>query len=335
MLKNLGTLVTLALLATLAAPASVRAQQAAEFPPGVFTDGGQYQLSDFAGKVVVLFFYEKDCPNCRKKIPDHNELVKQFAGKPVRFFAVAAGDTYQQAKAYGTGTKLAMPIFADPLSVMESRYGEAISLRNIAAYRVIGPDGNVVAQQMDAASIGRALAGVKPKFDPADYHAKLRGAVELFEWDQHAAGNKALKKLLTNKDKAVAESAAKLQEAVKADVATWAEEADEAAEKEPVEAYDLYTKVAAVLPAKDELAVKAKEALKALKSNKGVKAELNARKQYGKMLGAMAVATPEKRAEFARFAAGVAKKYPEAPTGKKAAELAEELAKTREVAAGS
>ena len=99
-------------------------EPAPDFPPGQFNDGGRYSLEDFSGKVVVLFFYEKDCPRCRGSVPDRNAIVKQYQGKPVRFFAVAAGDTLQQAKAYAGGTKLAMPVFADPLSLMERRYGE-------------------------------------------------------------------------------------------------------------------------------------------------------------------------------------------------------------------
>ena len=34
-------------------------EQAPDFPPGVFTDGGKYSLSDLRGKVVVLYFFEK------------------------------------------------------------------------------------------------------------------------------------------------------------------------------------------------------------------------------------------------------------------------------------
>lgn len=33
-------------------------EAAPDFPPGVFTDGNQHRLSDFKGKVVVLYFYE-------------------------------------------------------------------------------------------------------------------------------------------------------------------------------------------------------------------------------------------------------------------------------------
>jgi len=38
--------------------ASAFGQSAPDFPPGPFTDGGHYQLSDFKGKVLVLYFFE-------------------------------------------------------------------------------------------------------------------------------------------------------------------------------------------------------------------------------------------------------------------------------------
>src|SRR5688500_11454770 len=44
--------------------------RAPDFPPGAFNDGGRYRLSDFEGKVLVLFFYEQDCPRCRGSIKD-------------------------------------------------------------------------------------------------------------------------------------------------------------------------------------------------------------------------------------------------------------------------
>ena len=52
-----------ALLLCLAAPAALGAgragEQAADFPPGEFTDGGRYSLEDLRGKAVVLYMYEK------------------------------------------------------------------------------------------------------------------------------------------------------------------------------------------------------------------------------------------------------------------------------------
>src|SRR4051812_48248131 len=76
-----------------AAPTPAAAKDAADFPPGTFSDGGHYKLSDFEGKVVVLFFYEQNCPKCRGLIPERNKLVDQFKDKPVKFLAVGPGDT--------------------------------------------------------------------------------------------------------------------------------------------------------------------------------------------------------------------------------------------------
>ena len=51
------------LLLCLAAPAALGAgragEQAPDFPPGEFTDGGRYSLEDLRGKAVVLYMYEK------------------------------------------------------------------------------------------------------------------------------------------------------------------------------------------------------------------------------------------------------------------------------------
>jgi peroxiredoxin len=298
---------------------------APDFPPGVFNDGNRYQLGDYKGKVVVLFFYEKDCPTCRGKIPDRNAVVKQYHGRPVKFFAVAAGDTLQQAKSYAGGTKLAMPVFADPLSLMEKRYGQTISLQNIWQFRVIGPDGKIAGYKMEPADIDKALAKVELKYNADDYHAKVRPAVELLEWNQYPAGVKLLRSLVKNKDKEVADSAAKLMEVVKADATKWMGEAQAAADAEPVRAYDLYSKVVATLGPADELAKPAAEALRTLKSNEAVKKELEARKMYDKVINVMAMATPKQKAEVAKFAADIARKYPDTPTGKKAEELQKEL----------
>src|SRR3954463_13531883 len=95
-------------LAILAGVSISRATSAPDFPPGSFNDGGHYKLSDFEGKVVVLFFYEQDCPTCRGLIPKRNEVVDQFKKKPVKFLAVAPGDTLIDTIGYQKSTHLKM-----------------------------------------------------------------------------------------------------------------------------------------------------------------------------------------------------------------------------------
>jgi hypothetical protein len=62
MLALVVTAATL-LLPCLAAPTALGAgragEQAPDFPPGEFTDGGRYSLEDLRGKAVVLYLYEK------------------------------------------------------------------------------------------------------------------------------------------------------------------------------------------------------------------------------------------------------------------------------------
>ena len=49
----------LCLAATIARGAGRAGEQAPDFPPGEFTDGGRYSLEDLRGKAVVLYLYEK------------------------------------------------------------------------------------------------------------------------------------------------------------------------------------------------------------------------------------------------------------------------------------
>src|SRR5688500_14768563 len=107
--------------AGLVAP-SVAGAAAADFPPGAFSDGGRYKLSDLEGKVVVLFFYEQNCPSCRASIPARNKVIDQYKDKPVKCLAIAPGDTLAEASGYTRDTKLKMPAFSDLFGVMQTRY---------------------------------------------------------------------------------------------------------------------------------------------------------------------------------------------------------------------
>lgn len=132
---------------------------APDFPEGEFSDGGHYKLSDYAGKqLVVLFFYEQQCPTCRGTIPARNKIVRQFADKPVKFLAIGAGDSIEDVRAYAAQTHLAMPIFADKRSVMQKAYGFHISLGNIYQVRLVDVHGKIIAFDMNPSTIDNALA---------------------------------------------------------------------------------------------------------------------------------------------------------------------------------
>jgi peroxiredoxin len=299
---------------------------APDFPVGLFSDAKSYQLSDSRGKVVVLFFYESQCPRCKAAIPERNEVVKAFEGKPVKFIAVGASDSLDSVLSYGRETKLQMPIFVDNLGLMEARYGQKLSLQNIWQFRVIGPDGKIVGFDMNKATIEKALEKAVWKYDPKDYDPKLKPALDALEWNQWDSGLKALAPLRRSTSKPVSESANKLYDVLKKEADEWKAEADKIAEADPVKAYDLYARIATHFPT--EPAFKdVPDAKRKLALNKAVTAELNARKSFVQLSPVITAATPGQKAQVLQQAQAFVKKFSGTPTGDKVAALFSELEK--------
>src|ERR1043165_5409032 len=74
--------------------------QAAEFPPGIFSDNNHYTLEDLKGKAVVLFFYENSCPRCRGMVPERNKMVASYKDRPVKFIGIGPHDSLAEVRAY-------------------------------------------------------------------------------------------------------------------------------------------------------------------------------------------------------------------------------------------
>ena len=238
------------------------------------------------------------------------------------FFAVAAGDTLAEAKQYVGQTRMAMPAFADALSLMETRYGQQISLSNIHQTRVIDPTGKIVEYRFEEAVIDKALEDAKWKFKGESGDKKLDPAVMLLEFGRYAEGIQRLKPLLKRKDTAAA--AQKIYDQVKAEVQGWVKEADESRASDPVKAYDLYARAAAAFRG-EEPGTTAAAAMKALGDDKAVKSELAARKAFAKVNAAMSRATAQQKGEVAKVCHEIVKKHKGTPTADKAAALAAEL----------
>lgn len=317
----------LLLLATGTATSQGKFGEAApDFPPGTFIDGRSYNLADYEGKVVVLFFFEPKCPRCKGTIPERNAVVKAMKGKPVQFLAIAANVGQAEAAAYQQQTQLAMPVFADSLGVMQKRYGQQISLQNIWQFRVVAPDGKVVGYEMTKEALDKALDKVKVewKYKEGGYDAKLDAVVDAFEWGNYAQGLKTLAPFRKSLNKNLAESAGKLYEAVKTQGEAWKAEAEGLVESEPVKAYDLYVKISTAF-AGDELGKSVAEPLKKLAANKAVLAELAARKAFTQYTASAAKMTPAQKPAAIKLLQDIIKKHKDTPTADKAATLAKEL----------
>ncbi len=290
---------------------------APDFPPGVFSDGGHYDLADYRGKLLVVFFFESECPTCKGMVPQWNKLTAEYKDKPVRFLAIGPHNTLAGVKQYVQETRLAMPVFADNLNVMETLYGQTISLQNVRQWRLIGPDGKVVGYEPTEAAIDKALADVQWKYRGQGYDAKLNGIVDALEWNQYVPAMKALRTARKSSPKSLAGSAEKLYQAVHAEGEEWKSKADGLAATDPVAAFDLYAKVAAVF-AGDDLAKAVADPIKTLRSNKAVTDELAARQQYVQLYSAVPRAASRQRAQVAKFCDQIAARYPGTATAAKA-----------------
>jgi peroxiredoxin len=319
-----------ALVAVLAAAAPARAQiqirfgdPAPEFPPGPFTDGGHYKVTDFKDKLLVLFFFDSTCPKCRASIAERSMVAREMQGKGVKFIAVGANITLAQAQAYQNQTGLAMPVFADSLGLLQARHGFKISLENIWQFRVYGPKGlEGVAMDKEALATALKKSGVKTKYDTDNYDKKLRPALELLEFGQYGPGLKALAPFTKTSNKTVAEGARQLSADTKSEVMRWKVDADDMAALEPMKAYDLYQNVAAALP-NDALGKTALAAAKKLALDKTVAPELAGRKAFAALTQSMGEVTIQGRPIILQKCQALMKKH----RGTQAAEQAEDLFK--------
>jgi hypothetical protein len=253
-------------------------------------------------------------------------LVKAYADKPVKFIAVSPGSTLADVILYQQRNQVAMPIFADSQRALEKRYGFEISLKNVIQMRVITPEGQIVHHDMSAPIIDKVLADSKAswKYKGQTYDAKLGPTLDAFEWGQYAQGAKLLTTARKSTNKALAESANKFLDEVKKDGETWKTEADNSAESDPVKAYDNYSKVASVFTG-DELGKSVAEPIKKLTMNKAVSNELAARKGFAVIEANLGKSTPAQKPLAVKALQDLSKKYPDTPTGDKAAAFAKEL----------
>ena len=125
----------------------------------------------------------------------------------------------------------------------------------------------------------------------------------------------------------LAKSANKLYAQVKSEGEQWKTDADGMVATDPVQAYDLYTKVSTVF-AGDELARSTIVPLKKLKSVKAVSDELAARAQFTQFVNKLPLIKGSQRTEAKTYLKGIVAQYPDTPTAKKADGLATTLGLT-------
>ena len=122
-------------------------------------EGNAVQLSDFAGKPVVLNFWATWCGYCKVEMPDFDQAYKEYPD--VVFMMIDATDgmyeTREKADAYVKEQGFSFPVYYDVSSLAQNAY--VISGYPTTVF--INAHGDVVAKEVGMISYETLIAGIK------------------------------------------------------------------------------------------------------------------------------------------------------------------------------
>jgi peroxiredoxin len=299
-----------------------------EFPPGLFTDSGNYRLNDLRGKTIVLFFFDPTDERALATLAHRNALVRRFADRPVAFFGVVNA-TIDEARRTVQETGLAMPVFADTLSVLAIRYHVALSARQTWQSVIIDADGRLAPEELTEHAILNTLPAAHWTYRDRAPDPTLDAAVDAFESADYARGMRLLAPLLAGTDHKSADAARKLQAILRADAERWKAQAEQLEPTAPVDAYDLYNRVGQIFTGPDAVH-SVTDALKRLESNRDVRAELNARAMVDLLSNAVARDEQIQRLDATAYCDQIIRACPGTPTAERLVRYLDDLGKARD-----
>jgi thiol-disulfide isomerase/thioredoxin len=182
------------------------------------------------GKCVAFWFYEEQCPNCRKKWPEMLQTAKSLESQQVVFVAVNSGTDRAAVEQYTKAVGVTWPVIVDTDRKFEAQWrefwgGHEINLSNVHQIAFLAKDGRPLKGQWEdiAGSVKRALEGrAVPKQVPGSFVPVWKQ----IQSGQFAKALPGLKKGLGSKEpdvKAAAQYAQDLVEARMRDAAKQAE----------------------------------------------------------------------------------------------------------------
>jgi thiol-disulfide isomerase/thioredoxin len=249
--------------------------------PAMWLNSPPLTTDTLKGKGVVLWFYEEQCPSCRKKWPDMYAVAKKFEGEPVVFIAVNSGNPRDEVEQYAKGVSLPWPVIVDPTREFEKQWlDNEISLENIHQVRLILPSGRQeVANWNDfEGAVQKAAEGATWKIDPKTIPAAFQPTWRLVEMGKYAAAASMVKKGLVTKNEEVKEAATRVNAFVQEELKAAAEKAANLRQSgDSWQAYRAYNELAVSFAGYD-LPPEAAAAQKELAADEQVKKQLDSAK---------------------------------------------------------
>lgn len=223
--------------------------------PGMWLNSPPLTAETLKGKGVVLWFYEEQCPSCRKKWPDMYAVAKKFEGEPVVFIAVNSGNSRDEVAQYAKGVDLPWPVIVDPTREFEKLWlNNEISLQNIHQLGIILPSGQKTMGNWSEFenSVQKAAEGATWKIDPKTIPLAFQPTWRLVEMGKYAAASAMVKKGLATRNEEVKQAAMRVNTFVQDELKAAAERAGKLRESgDSWQAYQAYSELAAAFAGYD------------------------------------------------------------------------------------
>lgn len=154
-----------------------------------------------AGKAVVFYFVEEECPNCAKRWPAVLDTAAKFQGQPVLFVAVNSGTSRSEFESYLRQNNVGWPALNDWDRTFEKQFGFEISLQNICQVEMLMPDGSFRSGNFNDldGSAKEAAKSAQWKVEPRDIPEGLRDAWLAIEFGSYPEAARSITRNLDGK----------------------------------------------------------------------------------------------------------------------------------------
>ena len=95
-------------------------------------DGHFYDVSEMRGNVILISFGATWCPPCSSELAVLEDLKREYASKPVKFFWISIDNPAQASdsklRAYAKDHKLTIPVLRDPTKTTYLQFSDRVRL---------------------------------------------------------------------------------------------------------------------------------------------------------------------------------------------------------------
>jgi thiol-disulfide isomerase/thioredoxin len=121
--------------------------------------GGQGRFSDYAGKPLVINFWQTTCAPCLKEMPAF-ERIHQALGANVQFLGIDVNDTLNSGKDYAQKLGVTYDLVRDPRAELLSALGGVVLPTTV----LVGADGTVLLVHASALSENELTSAITKAF---------------------------------------------------------------------------------------------------------------------------------------------------------------------------